>query len=220
MSEGVIIALISFASAVVGAAISGFATVVAAGIKGKGDNQSAGTSSVSCAVVGLFASIGAAGGLVLGAFFGLSLVRADSHNLVSNNPVISNPAAEGNSTPLSVQLPNNLSCQQHSSGYCGLTMTVTWTNIDANSEYYIYAIGHGLHYQPEMWWVAGNGFPVSTPNGSQVITDGAYGNSGDSLGVFVCLTKTKYSFDGKKEILFYDKPSCEMYSQEVYFQPK
>ena len=60
MSEGVIVALISFASAVVGAAITGFATVVAAGIKNKGENQ----GSASCGVVGLVASIGAAGGQI------------------------------------------------------------------------------------------------------------------------------------------------------------
>jgi hypothetical protein len=93
MSEGVIIALISFASAVVGAAITGFATVVASGNKAKNENQGSSSSPVSCAVVGLVASIGAGGGLVLGALFGLSLVRADNPSTTSNNPVISQPTS-------------------------------------------------------------------------------------------------------------------------------
>lgn len=71
MSEGVIVALIGFAGAVLGAAIAGFATVAAAGIKGKGESH----SSISCGIVGLLASLGAAGGLILGAFFGVLLVQ-------------------------------------------------------------------------------------------------------------------------------------------------
>ena len=124
------------------------------------------------------------------------------------------------SPSITVQLPSDISCQQHSSGYCGVSMTISWSNIDTDSNYYIYTIGHGLNYQPEMWWVAGNGIPINTSMGNWVINDSAYGNSGDSLGVFTCLTKTKYDFNGKKEILFYEKPDCDLYSTEVYFQPK
>lgn len=69
MSEGIVIALIGFVGAVLGAAIAGFATVTAAGIKGKGEG------SISCGLVGLLASLGAAGGLVLGAVFGASLMQ-------------------------------------------------------------------------------------------------------------------------------------------------
>jgi|GEM_PF-6232268 len=69
MSEGIVIALIGFAGAVLGAAIAGFATVTAAGIKGKGEG------SISCGLVGLLASLGAAGGLVLGAVFGASVIQ-------------------------------------------------------------------------------------------------------------------------------------------------
>ena len=69
MSEGIVIALIGFVGAVLGAAIAGFATVTAAGIKGKGEG------SVSCGLVGLLASLGAAGGLVLGTVFGASLMQ-------------------------------------------------------------------------------------------------------------------------------------------------
>ena len=71
MSEGVIVALIGFVGAILGAAIAGFATIAAAGIKGKGESP----SSISCGMLGLLASLGAAGGLVLGAFFGVLLVQ-------------------------------------------------------------------------------------------------------------------------------------------------
>lgn len=70
MSEGVVIALIGFVGAILGAAIAGFATVAAAGIKNGRSH-----SSISCGIIGLLASLGAALGLILGAYFGESLVR-------------------------------------------------------------------------------------------------------------------------------------------------
>jgi len=188
-------------------------------------------------VVVIVAIIGAAG-VIIAAIIGLGMPFAErladryyppftpTVNLSTSIPqVINQPTAMGANplsftSTISVQLPNDLTCQNHSSGYCGITVSVSWINIDPNGRYFIYAIGHGLYYRPEMWWIAGNGFSVNTTSGNMTITDGAYGNSGDSLGVFVCLTRTKYSFEGKKEILFYEKPSCEIYSQEVYFQPK
>lgn len=69
MSEGIVIALIGFAGAILGAAIAGFATLTAAGTKGKSNE------SISCSLIGLFASIGAAGGFVIGGFFGASLMQ-------------------------------------------------------------------------------------------------------------------------------------------------
>ncbi len=69
MSESIVIALIGFIGAVLGAAIAGFATITAAGVK------STGKESISCGLLGLLASIGAAGGLVLGAIFGASLIQ-------------------------------------------------------------------------------------------------------------------------------------------------
>jgi hypothetical protein len=83
MSEGIVIALIGFAGAVLGAAIAGFATVTAAGIKGKGEG------SISCGLVGLLASLGAAGGLVLGAVFGASVIQ---QRVASPQPsIVANP---------------------------------------------------------------------------------------------------------------------------------
>jgi hypothetical protein len=79
MSEGIIIALISFVGAILGALITGFMTIIASGIKGKNENG----NSVSCAVLGLIASIGAVGGLVLGALFGVFLVQ---QSLIKNSP--------------------------------------------------------------------------------------------------------------------------------------
>jgi hypothetical protein len=68
MSEGITIALIGFVGAILGAAIAGFAAITAAGLK-KSDSQ------VPCGVLGLVASLGAAGGLVLGAIFGAMLMQ-------------------------------------------------------------------------------------------------------------------------------------------------
>ena len=81
MSQSIAVALIGFAGAVVGAAITGFAAIAAAGIRGKERD------SISCGVVGLLASLGAAGGLILGAIFGASLiqVQTDSTFLPSRN---------------------------------------------------------------------------------------------------------------------------------------
>jgi hypothetical protein len=69
MSEGIVVALIGFAGAVLGAAIAGFAAIAAAGTKKEGQ------TSLSCGLLGLFASLGAAGGLVLGALFGSTLIQ-------------------------------------------------------------------------------------------------------------------------------------------------
>jgi hypothetical protein len=121
---------------------------------------------------------------------------------------------------ISVELPGDLTCQQHSSGYCGLSMKVTWSGVNDSVGYYLYTIGHGLNYQPEIWWVAGNGIPITTNSGQWTINDSAYGHRGDSLGVFACLTKQKYRFDGVGEIKFPERPLCEIYSKELIFQPK
>jgi len=69
MSEGIVVALIGFAGAVLGAAIAGFAAIAAAGTKKEGQ------TSLSCGLLGLFASLGAAGGLVLGTLFGSTLIQ-------------------------------------------------------------------------------------------------------------------------------------------------
>jgi hypothetical protein len=184
----------------------------------------------------LAASILGVIGLVSGIIFGTSIVQNTmSENRTSevediapssndSEPMITT-AIKSTDLPssnnlISVQLPTDLTCKQHSSGYCGLTMTVSWSNIDPNRDYYIYTIGHGLYYQPEMWWVAGNGVPINNSSGSWKITDGAYGNPGDTLGVFACLTTNRYSFSAAEEILFDEIPKCEMYSEEIYFQPE
>ncbi|MGC8988496.1 MAG: hypothetical protein ACP5MD_00065 [Verrucomicrobiia bacterium] len=66
MSEGIVVALIGFAGAVLGAAIAGFAAITAAGAKKEGQ------TSLSCGLLGLFASLGAAGGLTWALFCGQS----------------------------------------------------------------------------------------------------------------------------------------------------
>ncbi len=223
MSENVIIALIGCIGAVLGALITGFATIIAS----KGSNGSVNLNS--CAVVGLIASVGAVGGLILGAFFGVFLFKQTTigtgptilpTQVRSNQPTSQSQVNSNGDTPaISVKLPESLSCQHNASGYCGLEMTVTWSNIDPASGYYIYTIGHGVFYQPEIWWVAGNGFAVKTSSGEKVITDSAYGESGQDLGVFVCLTKTQYTVD-VNGTEFNERPHCEVYSSEISFQPK
>lgn len=123
------------------------------------------------------------------------------------------------SPPIEVTIPANPICQPHISGYCGVDITVTWSDINPNEKYYIYTIGHGLYYEPELWWVAGSGIPISSSSGQATITDGAYGNVNDMIGVFACLTKTKYAFDNVDEITFLGRPPCQLYSLEVSFAP-
>ncbi len=96
MSEGIVIALIGFVGAVLGAAIAGFATVTAAGIKGKGEG------SISCGLVGLLASLGAAGGLVLGAVFGASLMQQKAP---PQQPALASSPTQMPSLPQLVQTP-------------------------------------------------------------------------------------------------------------------
>jgi len=72
MSEGILIALIGVAGAVIGAAITGSAAIIAASIKGREQNINVGTS---CGMLILSAAVGAAVGLVLGAAFGVMLIR-------------------------------------------------------------------------------------------------------------------------------------------------
>lgn len=76
MSEGMVIALIGFVGAVLGAAITGFATIAAADVKGKGEGS---------IPFGLMASIGAAGGLVLGAVLGALLLSNVSSSAQKQN---------------------------------------------------------------------------------------------------------------------------------------
>jgi hypothetical protein len=84
MSDGIIIALIGVVSAILGALITGLTTIVAASMKGKSEGKSENQSSVSCAVIGLVASLGGVGGLVLGALFGVFLFQK-----VASNPNVS-----------------------------------------------------------------------------------------------------------------------------------
>jgi hypothetical protein len=68
MSEGIVVALISVAGAVIGAAITAFGSMAAAERK----NDS---SKMGCGLLGFIASAGALGGLVLGAVFAVLLTQ-------------------------------------------------------------------------------------------------------------------------------------------------
>lgn len=98
MSEGITIALIGFAGAVLGAAIAGFASIAAAGVKKEGQN------SISYGLLGLLASIGAAGGLVLGALFGSMLVRQTDVSSTSSAPII--PGSQTETPRVTIQTPS------------------------------------------------------------------------------------------------------------------
>ncbi|MGB9845761.1 MAG: family 16 glycoside hydrolase [Methanothermobacter tenebrarum] len=93
MSEGIVVALIGFAGAVLGAAIAGFAAITAAGAKKEGQ------TSLSCGLLGLFASLGAAGGLVLGALFGSTLIQRTM-------PLQSVPTQPSSTTPSPLTTPS------------------------------------------------------------------------------------------------------------------
>lgn len=88
MSEGITIAFIGFAGAVLGAAIAGFASIAAAEVKKEGQN------SISCGLLGFLASIGAAGGLVLGALFGSMLVRQTGFSSLPTAPMTTGSQTE------------------------------------------------------------------------------------------------------------------------------
>jgi hypothetical protein len=68
MSEGIIVALISGAGAIIGAAITAFGSIAAAERKNNGNQM-------GCGLLGFIASAGALGGLVLGAVFAVLLTR-------------------------------------------------------------------------------------------------------------------------------------------------
>ena len=104
MSEGIIIALIGFAGAILGALISGLASIVAANMKGKSDGQ----GSTSCAVTGLIASIGGVGGLILGALFGVFLYQKSFTAPNTAEPIYSGNSPSSNIAPLIISdITNN-----------------------------------------------------------------------------------------------------------------
>jgi len=112
MSDGIIIAFISVVGAILGALITGLTTIVASSVKskseGKGESQNQG--SISCAIIGLVASIGGIGGLVLGGFFGVFLFQKAVGTLPTESPTqaptqLSSPIPVNPTVSSSVQQP-------------------------------------------------------------------------------------------------------------------
>jgi hypothetical protein len=93
MSEGLIIALIGLAGAILGALLSGFFSVIVAGMNSKNDSKSGNKNPMSCATVGLFISIGGIVGLVVGAFFGLFLFQQLVW-ITSSEPQVNSPQSQ------------------------------------------------------------------------------------------------------------------------------
>lgn len=71
MSDAIVAAIIGAIGTVLGAAVSGFFSLIIAWVFGK-DGPS---TPVTCAIIGLFTALGGVAGLVLGAFFGMSLIQ-------------------------------------------------------------------------------------------------------------------------------------------------
>ncbi len=105
-------------------------------------------------------------------------------------------------------------CYTHPSGYCGLDIRVEWENVQPNSGL-IYTIGYAPYYNPPLWWIAGVG--IEAIGSSQYVNDnGAYGNPGDDLFVYACLTTQDYNSGDE----FYAPPFCDVTSEMVSIEPK
>ncbi len=81
MSEGIIVAFISFVGAILGALIIGFATLAS----GERGNRESGRP-VSCGTLGFFSSIGATLGLILGALFASYIVEPYDFSIFTSQP--------------------------------------------------------------------------------------------------------------------------------------
>jgi hypothetical protein len=86
MSEVIVLAVLSLAGTIIGAAIGGFATVEAAKIKARADGKSVDSGSPPCALIGLFASLAAVVGLVLGLWFATIIIQRIGTNEAESKP--------------------------------------------------------------------------------------------------------------------------------------
>ncbi|MEM4217729.1 MAG: hypothetical protein QXZ09_06870 [Candidatus Methanomethylicaceae archaeon] len=178
MSEGIVIALIGFVGAVLGAAIAGFATVTAAGIKGKGEG------SISCGLVGLLASLGAAGGLVLGAVFGASLIRNQAINTPQPSYSIPTPPPQALQTasslpPTAAQLLNHID-RFRVMGNTPKNRTGAWVNI-GDAIYIEYLDGQWTGEKGKQPLNTGCGFYFDDPYSSHIYPLDPKQNTGAAL---------------------------------------
>jgi hypothetical protein len=118
-------------------------------------------------------------------------------------------------SPFLQVIPQGLDCYYHNSGYCGLDMMIEWRNVPPNSGT-IYTIGHAPYYDRPLWWVAGAGVAPDSSEGTFINDIGAYGNPGDSLVVFACLSRIEYTWGTE----FTSRPQCDAYSEDVSIQTK
>jgi hypothetical protein len=140
-----------------------FATVTAAGIKGKGEG------SISCGLVGLLASLGAAGGLVLGAVFGASVIQqrvaSPQPSMVANptqsstfaqpvqpNTALINRLLLGSNVPISslvrdIQNPSQVSQEQ-------LESVVRIIQSEADRLHSARVEGNSVTLSANNWWLA------------------------------------------------------------------
>lgn len=126
-------------------------------------------------------------------------------------------ASSSTQTQLSLT-PTGEICRLHDSGYCGLEIEVSWVGADLTNGR-IYVVGYASNYGPNngpLWWIAGTGVVPKASTGSEVVTDGAFGNPGDRIDIFACQTREEYLFSPaitKHE--FSAKPDCIFTSDSI-----
>ena len=125
MSEGIIVALIGFAGAIIGASISAFGSIAAAERKNG--------NSLSCGLLGLISSIGALGGLILGSIFGMFLMQP---NPISIKTTPSSPGIPVQSTAIPhADVSSRRSCPmiviEGTVGGLPIQQTITWSELEA-----------------------------------------------------------------------------------------
>lgn len=75
MSDAIVAAIIGAIGTVLGAAVGGFFSLIIAWVFGPDPSRP--VTPVTCAIIGLFTALSGVAGLVLGAFFGMSLIQPE-----------------------------------------------------------------------------------------------------------------------------------------------
>ncbi len=193
MSKEMIIAFIGFAGAILGGAIVGFGSIAAAERKSE--------SPISCGLLGLLASLGAAVGLVIGTIFGLVLIRkGDVSSIVSVTPDQSSldTAPSSNNIlprPTSTPTQSSLHAENYATATAPTSSTVHYQPLIINGVNYPrpdpkiqpYCVAQEVHTQGENKVT----YDVVVPKGWVMVWDsykaywpgGSYGDNG-LLGIY------------------------------------
>ena len=160
MSEGIIVALISVAGAIIGAAITAFGSIAAAERKNNG-------SQMGCGLLGFIASAGALGGLVLGAVFAVLLTQFTGPTPPSE-PQYPTPQPSTRGNVLEPLIINGISYQvpNYSAIQClGGSKSERQTGADTSLSYTLRI--------PTGWYIVWDSYQASwTPNNGQYTNEG------------------------------------------------